>query len=83
MIPNNCSQDAYICDLFLCTGNKMDPDGSERTRITFTKDGEYHTATVDLSSLSFWSGKINRIRFDYFDSCAVGDVIYVKSFILE
>ena len=83
MIPNDCSQSSYVCDLFLCTGTKMNPDGSERTRITLTKDGEYHTAVVNLSSLPFWTGKINRIRFDYFDACAVGDVIYVKSFVLE
>ena len=42
------------------------------------KDGEWHTAVVDLASLSFWRGKVNLIRFDYFDSCAEGDVMYVK-----
>jgi hypothetical protein len=62
----------------LCTGSKTSPDGSERTRISLIKDGEWHTAVVDLASLSFWRGKVNLIRFDYFDSCAEGDVMYVK-----
>lgn len=82
-IPKSASLDSYACDLFLCTGSKMNPDGSERTRVTLTADGEYHTCTVDLASLSFWAGDINKIRFDYFDACAAGDTIYVKSFSLK
>ena len=83
MIPKSNSRGTYETDLFLCTGNKMAPDGSERTRVTLTRDGEYHTVTVNVGSLAFWKGKINKIRFDYFDACAKGDVIYVKSFVLK
>ncbi|MBR5006136.1 MAG: hypothetical protein IKY07_03480, partial [Clostridia bacterium] len=83
MIPESASQDSYACDLFLCTGDKTSPDGSERTRITLYRDGQWHVASVNLRELSFWTGKINTIRFDYFDSCAAGDIIYVKSFVLE
>ena len=83
MIPTSNKTNGYVCDLFLCTGSKMQPDGSERTRVSLTKDGAYHTVKVDLSKLSFWQGKINRIRFDYFDSCTANDVIYVKSFVLK
>ena len=82
-IPENASLDSYACDLFLCTGGKTAPDGSERTRVSLIKDGQWHTASVDLSSLSFWSGKINAIRFDYFDQCSAGDIMYVKSFVLK
>ena len=83
MIPESASQDSYACDLFLCTGDKTSPDGSERTRITLYRDGQWRVASVNLRALSFWTGKINTIRFDYFDSCAAGDIIYVKSFVLE
>jgi hypothetical protein len=83
MIPETNKTDGYVVDFFLCTGNKMNPDGSERTRESLIKDGEYHTLTVDLGALAFWKGKINRIRFDYFDACTAGDVIYVKSIKLK
>ncbi|MBO4422292.1 MAG: dockerin type I repeat-containing protein [Clostridia bacterium] len=82
-IPTSNKLSSYVTDLFLCTGSKMQPDGSERTRASLIKDGQYHTLSVDLSKLSFWSGKINKIRFDYFDACEVYDVIYVKSIRLK
>lgn len=83
MIPASASRESYECDLFLCTGSKTNPDGSERTRVSLIKDGQWHTLSVDLASLSFWQGKINAIRFDYFDQCSAGDLIYVKSFVLQ
>ena len=83
MIPEANQKDSYACDLFLCTGSKTAPDGSERTRVSLVKDGEWHTATVDLASLPFWSGRINLIRFDFFDACADGDIMYVKSIALK
>lgn len=83
MIPTSNKYGYYETDLFLCTGNKMSPDGSERTRASLIKDGAYHTLKVNVGALSFWSGKINKIRFDYFDNCASGDVIYVRSIRLK
>ena len=82
MIPNSASRSTYECDLFLCTGSKTTPDGSERTRVTLKRTGKVETVRVELSDLSFWTGKVNRIRFDYFDACTAGDTIYVKSFTL-
>ena len=83
MIPSSNSKSSYVTDLFLCTGNKTSPDGSERTRASLIKDGQYHTLTVNVGKLSFWSGKINKIRFDYFDDCSAGDVMYVKAIRLK
>ena len=83
MIPVSNGRNGYETDLFLCTGDKMAPDGSERTRVSLVKDGEYHTVTVKVGSLAFWKGKINKIRFDYFDACAQGDLIYVRSIVLK
>ena len=79
-IPASASQSEYACDLFLCTGSKTSPDGTERTRVTLQRTGQYETIRIDLSQLSFWTGAVNNIRFDYFDSCVVGDTIYVKEF---
>ena len=83
MIPTSNGKNSYETDLFLCTGDKMGPDGSERTRASLIKDGQYHTLTVNAGSLSFWKDKINKIRFDYFDVCDTGDVIYVKAIRLK
>ncbi len=83
MIPLSNGRSSYETDLFLCTGNKTSPDGSERTRASLIKDGQYHTLTVNVGSLSFWKGKINKIRFDYFDDCDTGDIMYVRSIKLK
>ena len=78
MIPTSNKTGSYVTDLFLCTGSKMNPDGSERTRADLINDGEYHTLSVDLSARPFWSGAVNRSRFDYFGACTAGDVMYVQ-----
>ena len=84
MIPESNSKQSYVTDLFLCAGDVTDPTGNAMVRLTgLIADGEYHTLEVDLSGYSFWQGNINLIRFDYFDSCAEGDVFYIKSMALE
>ena len=83
MIPGTNSSSSYECDLFFCCGDVANADPNCRHRITLIADGQYHTATVNLKNLGYFKGQINRIRLDYFDSCAAGDVIYVKSFNLD
>ena len=51
--------------------------------VKLIRDGLWHTVTVDLGALPFWKGTVNRIRFDYFDSCSVGDAIYVRAIRLK
>ena len=82
-IPPENGKDGYEADFFLCTGAKAYPDGSERTREKLIRDGLWHTVTVNLGALPFWKGTVNRIRFDYFDSCSVGDAIYVRAIRLK
>ena len=79
MIPTSNSKSNYIAELFLCTGSTMNAEGGKSVRTQVVADGEYHTAEIKVSNLNFWSGNINTIRFDYFDSCAEGDVMYVQS----
>ena len=83
MIPTSNSASSYSCDLFLCTGDKLVPDGSEMVRSELICDGEYHTLEIDLSSLSFWKGTVNLIRFDFFDECTSGDTMNLRSFRLS
>lgn len=79
MIPTTNKYNSYNAELFLCTGSTMNAEGGKSIRTQVVADGEYHTAVVDVASLSFWSGNINAIRFDFFDACGEGDVMYVRS----
>ena len=79
MIPTSNAQDSYECDLFLCAGEVMSPNGNARIRQKLIADGEYHILEVDLSANSYWKGEVHAIRVDYFDKCTVNDVIYIKS----
>ena len=79
MIPTSNAQDSYECDLFLCAGEVMSPNGNARIRQSLIADGEYHILEVDLSANSYWKGEVHAIRVDYFDKCTVNDVIYIKS----
>lgn len=79
MIPTTNSRNYYSAELFLSTGTSMNAEGGKSVRTEVVADGEYHTAEIKVSNLSFWSGNVNAIRFDYFDACAEGDVMYVQS----
>lgn len=79
MIPTTNKMTQYNTDLFLCTGTTMNAEGGKSVRTQIIADGQYHTVEVKVSDLAFWSGKINLIRFDFFDGCSEGDVLYVRS----
>lgn len=83
MIPEDNVTNSFECDLFLCAGDTLAPDGSKRIRKSLVKDGEFHTLQIDLSSLSYWNGTVHEIRFDYFDNCKANESIYLKSFCLS
>ena len=83
MMPTTNSRSSYTTELFLCTGTTMSAQGGKSVRGELIADGEYHTIEIKVSGLAFWSGNINAIRFDYFDACAAGDLIYVKSIELK
>lgn len=79
MIPTTNAADSYTTELFLCAGEITGPTSGKSVRGKYIVDGQYHTMEIDLSDVSFWNGTINMIRYDYFDGCTTGDVIYVKS----
>ncbi len=83
MMPTTNSRTSYTAELFLSTGSSMHAEGGKSVRGVVTADGTYHTLEISVENLSFWSGNINAIRFDYFDACAEGDVIYVQSIELK
>ena len=61
-------------------GNQNSADGNY-SKITgrYTRSGEYKKLVIDVSKQSGWSGLINGFRFDYFNFCKTGDVMYIKS----
>lgn len=79
MIPTSNSRAGYTAELFLSTGSTAHAEGGKSVRAQVVADGQYHTLEVNVSGVAFWSGNINEIRFDYFDACAEGDVMYIKS----
>ena len=83
MIPTTNSKGNGVTDLFLCAGSVTNPTADACIREKLIADGKFHTLTVDLSECGFWTGDIHKIRFDFFDGCAVGDVMYVKSIVLK
>ena len=78
-IPASNAMSSYDCELFLCTGDQQNAAAGKSVTGTYIADGEYHTVELDLTGLDFWKGKINAVRFDYFNGCADGDAIYIRS----
>jgi hypothetical protein len=77
--PADTSNKAVNLQVFLCAGNVTGPDAKYQVMCPITKDGEYHTITINLGALSYWTGDINLIRVDFYDQSTVGDTMYIKS----
>ncbi|MBQ7911535.1 MAG: hypothetical protein IJ363_12215 [Clostridia bacterium] len=77
--PKDTSSKATMLQWFFMVGSVTDPTEQCGLKKGLTKDGEYHTMTVDLTSLSYWDGTVNALRLDFFDQSEVGDTMYIKS----
>ena len=84
MIPTTNSTATYNAELYPCAGDLQNPDGAALIWISgLVADGEYHTLEINLSNSPYWNGDIHRIRFDFFNASAVGDIMYIKSITLS
>ncbi len=79
MAPVSNSPAASSIQFFLCAGDITTPAAQYQVMKPLTTDGEFHTLTVDLSSLDYWTGDIHILRVDFFDQSAAGDVMYIRS----
>ena len=80
MLPADAnSRKDYVCNLFFVCDGMAAASDKLRLRVELTCDSEYHTASVDLKALKDWSGDLLSLRFDFFDACAAGDVMYLKN----
>jgi hypothetical protein len=77
--PTNTSGKAVNLQVFYCAGSIQNADAAHQVMKSITKDGEYHTITIDLSTFKDWDGNINTLRIDFFDQSEVGDTMYIKS----
>ena len=77
--PAETSGKAVNLQVFLCAGAVTAPDAKYQVMCPVTKDGEYHTITIDLASLPYWTGDVNLLRVDFYDQSEVGDTMYIKS----
>mgnify|MGYP003290389919 CR=1 FL=1 len=79
MVPQTNSYNSYSIELFLSTGDVITAEAGKSIVKALVCDGEYHTLSVDLSSLSFWHGNINEIRLDFFTNSSADDLLFIKS----
>ncbi len=81
MIPTTNSQQNYTAELFYCAGSISDATGGVSLGSSLRTDGGWHTMTFDLGGKDTWTGKIHKLRFDFFNTASnAGDVMYIKSF---
>ena len=66
-------------EIFLSAGSSTAPEAGKSVRGNYVSDGQWHEVTIDLSKLSYWTGTVNFLRFDFFNNCGEGATIYVKS----
>ena len=84
MIPTTNRCNAYNAELYPCAGDKKAPASDNLMWISgLIMDGKYHTLTIDLKKSHTWRGQVNQIRFDHFNHSESGDIMYIKSIILE
>ena len=79
MVPTTNSLTSYGCEFFLCAGDVKNPTGGISVRGEYICDGEYHTLEIPLTGLDFWKGEIHSVRFDHFNECGDGDVLYLRA----
>ena len=83
MIPTANAGTNYQADVFICAGSYTDAAEACRVRVNLVKDGAYHRLELPVADYNFWTGNLNGFRFDFFDTCAVGDTMYVRAVALE
>ena len=87
MVPTTNGEKSSRCipDFFLCTGERQSASSKAcyRPNSNWIIDGEWHTMEVPVSTLDYWTGSINKIRFDFFSNCSAGDKIYIRSIKLQ
>lgn len=80
MLPTSNKGSSNSAQLFLCPTSSPNPSEANSKRATLVKNGKFNSATVDLSTASYWKGTVFQIRFDFFINSPDGDLMYLYSF---
>lgn len=84
MIPVSNSQKSYSYTLYFTTDAGGSYSESQAVYGKLIIDGEYHTLEIDLSQKTSWTGIIQKLRFDYFQSNnSDGDLFYIKTVVIN
>ncbi len=83
MVPTTNALSGYSIEIFLSTGEVLSAVSGQSVVEALICDGEYHTLSIDLSNISYWYGKINELRVDFFTGAQPDDVIFMKSITLK
>ena len=83
MCPSTNSGKAGNLQVFYAAGSMTGPDAAHQVMKPVSKDGQYHTITIDISAFKDWNGDINLLRIDFFDAAESGDTMYIKSIKLK
>lgn len=62
--------------------SRMSADSASAHSFDIIADGTYHSAVIDMSGDSGWSGAINGFKFYFIDNAASGQKMYVDSVVL-
>ena len=82
-VTADSSSYANRMQIFIMTGDITTPQDAvgvgAYAMAGLTVDGEYHTLRIKLSDKTWWTGKINGLRIDYFDYAVQGDTMYITN----
>ncbi|MBR6917265.1 MAG: hypothetical protein IKN38_03690 [Clostridia bacterium] len=78
-VPVTDSMTATTTELFMCAGDIAGATPGCSVQFHPERGYKYRSYIVDMSAVSYWSGKIHSIRLDSFTSGAVWDAFYIYS----
>lgn len=82
-IPTENKGKNYSSQTFFRCGVDSILEEKSSQRSSLIANASAQTLTLDLSDKEYWKNEITEIRFDFFDSCSKGDVIYIESITLN
>ena len=82
-VSTESSSHANRMQIFIMTGAATTPQDAVGVGAYVMEnlivDGEYHTLRIKLSDKTWWTGKINSLRIDFFDYAVQGDTMYITN----
>ena len=78
-VPISGEGKGFEGQFFFCSDNASSPAEASSIKFRLTRNGSFVDQTFDLSTASYWGGKILGIRIDYFCDAYAGEELYLSS----